>query len=75
MVMAIGFQSEYEELRNQVDALKQRYTERLAYYADESSHVSRDLKTRYLMTIGTKEYQVFSCKIEISRLKREISLY
>ena len=75
MVMAVGFQADYEELRNQVEALKQHYAERLAYYTDESSHVSYNLKTRYLMTIGQKEYQVFCRQVEISRLKREISLY
>ena len=76
MVMyALGFQPEYEELRAQLSELKARYAERLAYYAEESEHVKKNLESRYMMTLGRKEYQLFSAQVEIARLRREVSLY
>ena len=69
MVMyALGFQPEYEELRAQLSELKDRYAERLSYYAEESEHVKKNLESRYMMTLGRKEYQ-------LARLRRETALY
>ena len=76
MVMyALGFQPEYEELRANLTSLRERYAERLAYYAEESEHVRKNLESRYMMTLGRKEFQLFSMQVEIARLRREASLY
>lgn len=76
MVMyALGFQPEYEQLRSELKELKERYEERLVYYAEESEHVKKVLESRYMMTIGRKEFQLFSVQVEIARLRREVSLY
>ena len=75
MVMSIAFHPDYEELKTRLEALKSQYTERLAYYSHETSHVRHNLETQYMMTIGRKEFKVFSSKVELSRLKREIALY
>ena len=76
MVMyALGFQPEYEQLRSELKELKERYEERLVYYAEESDHVKKALESRYMMTIGRKEFQLFSVQVELARLRRETALY
>ena len=75
VIYALGFQPEYEQLRAELAKLKERYEERLVFYAEESNHVKKTLESRYMMTIGRKEFQLFSAQVEIARLRREVSLY
>ena len=75
MVCLVSFNQEYEDLRKEVEALKEKYAERLTFYSDESTHHRKFLETRYMMTIGQREFELFSKKFEIARIRREIALY
>ena len=75
MVCLVSFNQEYEDLRKEVETLKEKYAERLTFYSDESTHHRKSLETRYMMTIGQREFELFSKKIEIARIRREIALY
>lgn len=65
---------EYEELQKKFEDLSERYANELFEYSEYTTVVRKNLEMNYLMVIGKKEYRLFSLKIQILRLKREMSL-
>ena len=75
MMSSLGFSSEFEKAKEELDRLSTRYAGLLTDYDEMTGTVRVDLETQYMMKIGRKEYQLFSLQIQVLQIKREISLY
>jgi len=70
----MGLSPEYENAKNRVQALREEYTLLLSQYAELTGAARANLDTLHMLQLGKKEYRLFSLKIEILLIKREISL-
>ena len=78
MVMLAGdlaFSPEFEKARADLSAARENYTALVEEYSLLTGIVSKNLETEYMLKIGKKEYELFSCQVKVLRLKREISLF
>ena len=78
MVMPIGLPAlspEFELAKAQLQNARKAYAALVEEYTCLISVVGRNLENEYMLKLGKKEYELFSCQVEILRLKREISLF
>ena len=78
MVMQAGnlaLNPEFEKVRAELQAARENYTLLVEEYSNLTGVVSQYLQSEYMLKIGKKEHKLFSCQVEILRLKREISLF
>lgn len=66
---------EFEALKKELQNARNRYTELVEEYALLINVVGKNLEDEYSIKIGKKEYELFSCRVEILRIKREIELF
>ena len=78
MVMPAGnltFSPEFEKAKADLQAARENYTALVEEYSQLIGVVGKNLETEYMLKLGKKEHELFSCQVEILRLKREISLF
>lgn len=78
MVMLAGnlaFSPEFEKVKADLQAARENYTALVEEYSLLVGVVEKNLETEYMLKLGKKEHELFSCQVEILRLKREISLF
>lgn len=78
MVMPANFLAmspEFERVKADLIAARENYTALVEEYTQLINVVGPNLESIYMMKLGRKEHALFSCRIEIQRLKREISLF
>ena len=66
---------EFEKLKEEVRKARAEYAQRLEDYTVLTGITRPELENEYMLKIGRKEHRLFSCRLEIMRLRREISLY
>lgn len=71
----IGLSPEFEELKQKLNKARNRYLELIEKYSELVNIIGPNLENDYMIKLGGKEHQLFSCQVEILRLKREISLF
>jgi hypothetical protein len=71
--LALSF--EFEKLKKDLKIARDNYTSLIEEYSLLTGVVGKNLETEYMLKIGKKEHELFSCKITILRLKREIALF
>lgn len=71
----MGFNLEFEEEKQRLDALAKEYSSLLAEYDELTSAGRVNLEAEYMLQIGRKEYQIFQLQVQARQLKREIDLY
>ena len=78
MVMPAGLPAlnpEFELAKAQLQNARKAYASLVEEYTCLISVVGKNLENEYMLKLGKKEYELFSCQVEILRLKREISLF
>ncbi len=78
MVMLAGnlaFSPEFEKAKADLQSAREKYAVMVEEYTHLTGVVAKNLETDYMLKIGKKEHDLFSCQVEILRLKREISLF
>lgn len=78
MVMLAGnlaFSPEFEKARADLQTARKNYAVLVEEYSLLTGVVSKNLEAEYMLKLGKKEYELFSCQVEVLRLKREISLF
>lgn len=65
---------EYENLQKRLDELSEQYAQALADYTHFTTVVRKNLDSAYLSTIGRKEHQLFSIRVQTLQLRRKMSL-
>ena len=70
-----GLLFEFEKLKKDLKIARDNYTSLVEEYSLLTGVVGKNLETEYMLKIGKKEHELFACKVEILRLKREISLF
>ena len=78
MVMPAGnlaFSPEFEKLKADLRSARDNYTALVEEYSQLIGVVGKNLESEYMLKIGKKEHELFSCQVEILRLKREISIF
>lgn len=71
----LAFNFEFEKLKKDLKIARDNYTSLVEEYSLLTGVVGKNLETEYMLKIGKKEHELFACKVEILRLKREISLF
>ncbi len=64
----------YESAKMKLRSLKDEYASRLAHYVELNETARRNLETEYMMTVGRKEYKLFSSRLEIRMIREEIAM-
>ena len=78
MVMPAGnlaFSPEFEKVKADLQAAREHYAALVEEYSLLIGVAGKNLETEYMLKLGRKEHELFSCQVEILRLKREISLF
>lgn len=78
MVMAANFPAfspEFEKMKSDLYSAREKYTVLVEHYTHLTGVVGDNLEVEYMMKLGKKEHELFSCRVEILRLKREIALF
>ena len=78
MVMPIGniaFSPEFEKIKTELQDARNHYIALVEEYSQLVNVVGKNLETEYMLKLGKKEHTLFSCQVEILRLKREIALF
>jgi len=78
MVMPAGnlaFSPAFEKLKTDLQAAREKYSALVEEYTCFISVAGRNLEAEYMLKLGKKEHELFSCQVEILRLKREIALF
>lgn len=70
-----GFSPEFEELRAELQSARERYAVLVEEYTHLTGVAAKNLESEYMLKLGKKEHELYSCQVEILQLKREISLY
>ena len=71
----LTFSPEFEKSKADLQAARENYTALVEEYSQLIGVVGKNLETEYMLKLGKKEHELFSCQVEILRLKREISLF
>ncbi len=66
---------EFEKTKKDLQLARENYTTLVEEYSQLIGVVGKNLETEYMLKLGKKEHELFSCQVEILRLKREISLF
>ena len=78
MIMPTGilaFSPEFEKAKSNLQSARENYTALVEEYSLLIGVVGKNLETEYMLKLGKKEHELFSCQVEILRLKREIALF
>lgn len=65
---------EVEALQKRHEELSDQYAKLQQEYLDFTGPIRKGLETEYMMTIGRKEHTLFSLKVEIMQIRRELTL-
>ena len=71
----LAFSPEFEKARADLYSAREKYTALVEEYTNLTGVVAKNLETEYMLKIGKKEYELFSCQVEILRVKREIAIF
>jgi hypothetical protein len=71
----LAFSPEFEKARADLQTARKNYAVLVEEYSLLTGVVSKNLEAEYMLKLGKKEYELFSCQVEVLRLKREISLF
>lgn len=72
---SLALSPEFEAMKEELRAAQEKYTELVEFYTELTSVVGANLEAEYMLKLGGKEHELFSCQVELLRLKREIGLY
>ena len=78
MVMPIGniaFSPEFEKIKTELQDARNHYIALVEEYSRLVNVVGKNLETEYMLKLGKKEHELFSCRVEILRIKREIAIF
>ena len=78
MVMPAGmiaFSPEFEKIKSDLKNARNRYISLVEEYNHLINVTGKNLENEYMLKIGKKEHELFSCQVEILRIKREISIF
>lgn len=70
----IELSQEYENLKNEIQELKERLTDITLDYNELQLIVCRNIKTQYMLEVGGLEYEVYQSYCTFLRLKRKIEM-
>lgn len=70
-----GFSPEFEKAKAGLLELRAEYAALLSEYDEMTGTVRANLESEYMMRIGRKEHQLFTLRIRIMEIRREIALY
>lgn len=71
----LGFSPEFEEAKAELQTVRAKYVALVEAYSHLRGVVGKNLETEYMLKIGRKEHELFSCRVEILRLRREIAIF
>ena len=71
----LAFSFEFEKLKSDLQNARENYIALVEEYNHLINVVGKNLENEYMLKLGKKEYELFSCQVEILRLKREISIF
>lgn len=72
---SLALSPEFEAMKAELRAAQEKYTELVEFYTELTSVVGANLEAEYMLKLGGKEHELFTCQVELLRLKREIGLY
>ena len=71
----LAFSPEFEQTKADLQSARENYAALVEEYSLLVGVVGKNLETEYMLKLGRKEHELFSCQVEILRIKREISLF
>ena len=78
MVMPAGniaFSPEFVKIKTELQNARDHYITLVEEYSQLVNVVGKNLETEYMLKLGKKEHELFSCHVEILRIKREIAIF
>ena len=78
MVMPVGniaFSPEFEKIKAELQDARNHYIALVEEYNHLVNVVGKNLETEYMLKLGKKEHELFTCHVEILRIKREIAIF
>ena len=77
MVMPAGniaFCPEFEQIKASLQKSRNDYIALVDEYSHLVNITGKNLEAEYMLKLGRKEHELFSCRVEILRIKREIAI-
>lgn len=78
MVMPAGniaFSPEFEKIKAELQDARNHYITLVEEYSHLVNVAGKNLESEYMLKLGKKEHELFSCHVEILRIKREIAIF